>query len=217
MQGRRSGRCPRSEMITAIILAAGESRRMGTLKQVLPWGDATVVEAAVDAAQRATEVDEVVVVIGHEAQAVRAALETRTRPKMRIVVNPHYHLGMVSSVKAGVRALEPCVEAFLVAPADQPGIRPEVYDRVVRAYRKLGPQAQIVVPVCGRKGGHPTLFAAGLCQEILDLPHCGEGLRDILRKHEGKVARVEVEDLAVAEDLDTMEEYERALRRTSCH
>lgn len=202
-------------MITAIILAAGESRRMGTLKQVLPWGETTVVGAAVDAAQGATEVDEVVVVIGHEAQTVRTALEARSRPKVRIVVNPRYHLGMLSSVKAGVEALEPYVEAFLVAPADQPGIRPELYDRVVREYRKAGPRVRIVVPVCGGKGGHPTLFARNLCQEILDLPDGGEGLREIVRKHEGKTVRTEVGDLAIAEDLDTMEDYERALRRAS--
>ncbi len=200
-------------MIAAVILAAGESRRMGELKQVLPWDGATMVEAAVDAACAATELHEVVVVVGHEAGTVRAALEKRDRPKTRIVVNARYRQGMLSSVKAGVSALGPCVEAFLVAPADEPGTCPEAYSRVIRKYRDLRPRVQVVVPVRGCRGGHPTLFAAELREEILGLPCEGEGLREILRTREGRLARVEIGDLGEVEDVDTREDYERALRR----
>lgn len=195
----------------AVILAAGESRRMGRLKQVLPWGDRTVVEAAVDAALGAPDVNEVVVVLGHEAEVVRAALMSRPRPGMRIVVNADYHLGMLSSVKAGVRALTAEAEAFLVAPADQPGLRPEDYDLVVRAYRHARPRADIVVPMCGGRGGHPTLFAGALRQEVLDLPDDGHGLRDLIVRREGRVLRVELGRPGMVEDLDTADDYEQAL------
>ncbi len=198
-------------MITAVILAAGESRRMGRLKQVLSWGDRTVVEAAVDAALGAPEVDVVVAVLGHEAETVEAALESRTRPRMRIAINPDYPLGMLSSVKAGVKALGARVEAFLVTPADQPAIRSEDYSLVVEAYRRAQPPVDIVVPTFGGKGGHPTLFAGALRQEVLELPYSGQGLRDIVKRHESRVARVEMGERAVVEDLDTIEEYTRAL------
>ncbi|MGE5572715.1 MAG: nucleotidyltransferase family protein [Bacteroidota bacterium] len=198
-------------MIAAVILAAGESRRMGRLKQVLSWGDRTVVEAAVDAALGAPEVDVVVAVLGHEAEMVEAALRSRPRPRMRVAANPDYRLGMLSSVKAGVRALEPGVEALLVALADQPAIRPEDYSMVVQAYRRARPRADIVVPTFGGKGGHPTLFAGALRQEVLELPYSGQGLRDLVRGHEGRVARVEMGERAVVDDLDTIEDYTRAL------
>lgn len=195
----------------AVILAAGESRRMGRLKQVLPWGDRTVVEAAVDAALAAADIDEVVVVLGHEAEVVRAALMSRPRPGMRIVVNADYRLGMLSSVKSGVRALAAETGAFLVAPADQPGIRPDDYGLVVQAYRRARPRVDIVVPTYGGRGGHPTLFAGALRQEVLDLPDNGQGLRDLIVRREGRVLRVELGRPGMVEDLDTPEDYEQAL------
>lgn len=195
----------------AVILAAGESRRMGRLKQVLPWGDRTVVEAAVDAALAAPDVDEVVVVLGHEAEVVRAALMSRARPGMRIVVNADYHLGMLSSVKSGVRALAAETGAFFIAPADQPGICSEDYGLVVQAYRRARPRVDIVVPTYGGRGGHPTLFAGALRQEVLDLPDDGQGLRDLIVRREGRVLRVELGRPGMVEDLDTAEDYERAL------
>lgn len=195
----------------AVILAAGESRRMGRLKQLLPWGDRTMVEAAVDAALAAPEIDEVIVVLGHEARLVAYALASRSRPGMRVVVNPDYRLGMLSSVKTGVRALGPETEAFLIAPADQPGISEGDYCLVVQAYLSALPRVDIVVPTYRGRGGHPTLFAGALRQEVLDLPHDGRGLRDLISRHEGRVLRVELERSGMVEDLDTAEDYERAL------
>ncbi|MGE5594289.1 MAG: nucleotidyltransferase family protein [Betaproteobacteria bacterium] len=195
----------------AVILAAGESRRMGRLKQTLPWGDRTVVEAAVDAALDAADVSEVVVVLGHEAQAVASALTSRPRPRMRVVVNADYHLGMLSSVKTGVRALADGIEAFLVAPADQAGVSAEDYRLVVQAYRRARPQVDIVIPTCRGRGGHPTLFAADVRREVLDLPYDGRGLLDLIARHEGRVLRVELDRPGMVADLDTAEDYERAL------
>lgn len=195
----------------AVILAAGESRRMGKLKQTLPWGDRTVVEAAVDAALGAADVCEVVVVLGHEARSVAAALASRPRPRMRLVVNADYRLGMLSSVKTGVRALSDEIEAFLIAPADQPGISCEDYRLVVQAYRNARPRVDVVIPTYRGRGGHPTLFATGLRHEVLDLPYDGRGLRDLIARHEDRVLRAELDRPGMVADLDTAGDYERAL------
>jgi molybdenum cofactor cytidylyltransferase len=185
---------------------------MGRLKQILPWGDRTVVEAAVDAALGVPCIDEVVVVVGHEAHRVASVLSSRPRPRMRVVENCDYLLGMLSSVKAGVKALDPETEAFLVAPADQPGISSRDYALVVQAYRSALPPVDIVVPTCRGRGGHPTLFAGSLRQEVLDLPFEGHGLRDLVARHEGRVLRVECDRPGMVQDLDTAEDYERALQ-----
>ncbi len=199
--------------ISAIILAAGESRRMGTLKQVLPWYDKTVVEASVDAACSAKAVSQVVVVLGHEADRVRAVLEKKARPKMRLALNPEYKVGMFSSVKTGIRFLHPAVEAFFIAPADQPEIEPEAYDSLAGAFESLRESIDIVIPVYKGRGGHPTLFSVALCHEIMDMPYHGNGLRDVIRKHEGRVAQVNMETASIIRDLDTLEDYNQAIAR----
>ena len=203
--------------VGAIILAAGESRRMGTLKQLLPWGDRTVVEASVDAACNARLVSQVIVVLGHEADQVRAVLEQRSRPKMRIALNPDYKLGMLSSVKAGISSLGPTVDAFFIAPSDQPEIPQEAYDHVIETFRKTlnepGQSQDIVIPVHKGRGGHPTLFPAALRREIMDLPYDGRGLRDVIQEHEDRVIRVDMENAGIIHDLNTSEDYRQAIRR----
>ncbi len=188
---------------------------MGTLKQVLPWGEATVIEASVDAACDAQEVGQVVTVLGHEADRIRAVLDKKSRPKLSLTLNPDYKLGMFSSVKAGISSLDPRIEAFFVAPGDQPEIRPEEYDKILEAFRDLGQPADIVIPVYQGRGGHPTLFRASLCSEILGMPCHGNGLRDVIRKHEAKVVRVNMEHPGIIHDLDTKEDYRQAMNRRS--
>ncbi|NLJ60133.1 MAG: nucleotidyltransferase family protein [Firmicutes bacterium] len=204
-------------MIGAIILAAGESKRMGTLKQVLPWGDKTVIEASVDAACNAPGVSQVVTVLGHEAARIRAVLDKESRPKLRLTLNPDYKSGMFSSVKAGISSLDPRIEAFFVAPADQPEIQPEVYEKILEVFRRQGQSDDIVIPVYQGRGGHPTLFRAALRSEIMSMPYDGNGLRDVIRKHEDRVFRVNMEYSGIIYDLDTKEDYHRAMYRRTRH
>src|SRR5947209_15673244 len=103
-------------MIMAIVLAAGESRRMGRLKPLLPFGTRTVIETVVDSL-RASPVDEILVVTGYRSEAIEAAL---ARAPARTVRNPDYARGMLSSVQCGVAAAAPATTWFLLALADQP-------------------------------------------------------------------------------------------------
>lgn len=202
-------------MTGAIILAAGESTRMGALKQILPWGDKTVIEASVDAACDCPKLDQVVVVLGHEAKKIQAVLDKETRPKLRVTLNPDYKSGMFSSVKAGIASLDPRIEAFFIAPADQPEIEPEVYEKLLKIFRDPGRSADIVIPQYQGRGGHPTLFRATLCNEIMGMSYHGNGLRDVIQKHNDRVTRVSIEHSGIIHDLDTQEDYSQAMHRRS--
>src|SRR5215475_6978410 len=117
--------------LAGIVLAAGESRRMGQPKQLLPFGERTILERVVDTLLTAG-VGEVIVVLGHLAERVRTVL--RERP-VRAAVNESYRQGMLSSVKCGVRAVGPGYDAVLFALGDQPHIEGSVVSEVMQAYR----------------------------------------------------------------------------------
>jgi molybdenum cofactor cytidylyltransferase len=189
-------------MIAAIVPAAGYSQRMGTQKLLLPFGDTTIIGQVVDELLR-SRVGEVYVVVGHQAERLKAALSGR---RVSIVVNPEYAQGMLSSVRCGLRAMSPSCEAVLVALGDQPAITVELVDAMVEAFRTG--RHRIVVPVHGGRRGHPLLFSAEYCQEILR-QHDDLGLRGLLRAHPDDVFELPVSTPAVLSDIDYPEDYQR--------
>ena len=134
-------------MICAIVPAAGESRRMGRHKLLLPFGSTTVIAHIVDQLL-ASVVDEVLVVVGHAGDRVAEALGDRP---VTIVPNPDYRSGMLSSVRCGLRAVPEGCRAVLVALADQPTITRRLIDKLVGAYASN--DKGIVVPVHGGRRG----------------------------------------------------------------
>src|ERR1051325_6397970 len=148
-------------MISAVLLAAGESRRMGEFKQLLAFGGKTFVECCVDnlLASRASEV---IVVTGHRADEVRAALATRP---VKFADNARYRDGMSSSIRRGVEEAAEGARACLIALADQPQIGVEVIERVIEAYERDRPL--VVVPTYRGKNGHPIILDLELRSEIL--------------------------------------------------
>ncbi len=210
-------------MIWAVILAAGESRRMGTQKLLLPYGEATVVEAVLRAA-RGSRVDRVLAVLGADAGEVRRALERGTAAEressavagpasggLAFAVNEDYRSGMLSSVKAGFRALPDDAEAAVVMLGDQPFVAPRVIDAVVDAYREGG--RGIVVPVFRGRRGHPVLVDGKYRDEVLGLDP-DDGLRQLLGAHPDDVREVEAGDAAILRDLDTPADYREGVRST---
>ena len=188
-------------MIWGIILAAGESRRMGRQKLLLPFGEATVVEAVVRTAL-ASGVDRALVVLGADREAVRAKLEPSG---VDFAVNERFADGMLSSIQTGFRALPPEAEAAVVMLGDQPFLPPQVVDEVVRGYRESG--KGIVIPVFRTRRGHPVLVDLKYRDEVLALDP-SDGLRRLMRTHPEDIAEVEVDDANILRDLDTPEDYE---------
>lgn len=195
-------------MIWAVVLAAGESRRMGTQKLLLPFGRATVVETVV-AAAAGSRVDRVLAVLGADADEVRRKIGAGGGPAVSFVLNEGYRSGMLSSVQAGFGALPGDAEAAVVMLGDQPFLRAPVIDVVVEAYRAGG--KGIVVPVFRGRRGHPVLVDMKYRDEVRGLDPA-DGLRQLLGAHPDDVGEVEVDDAAILRDLDTPEDYQEGVK-----
>jgi molybdenum cofactor cytidylyltransferase len=185
----------------AILLAAGRSRRMGAFKPLLPFGGVSVAEACV-ASLRAGGVGQVVVVVGHRAAEMRAALAHLEG--LSFAVNEVAGSEMGVSVARGVGALSDEAEAVLVALVDQPAVPPSEIERLVEARRRAG--ARLVVPEWEGRGGHPVLVDLTLRGELSSLvPE--KGLRALFDAHRDEVLRVPAGSPYVARDMDTWEDY----------
>ena len=196
-----------NEQIYGLVLAAGMARRMGSTKQLLPFGDRTVLQTVVDTLHGA-DLAGVVVVLGHDADAVRESL--RDRPVL-CCVNEAYREGMFSSVLCGLHHLPADADAVLIALGDQPQIELNVVRAVLRAYRE-GDRG-IMIPISGGKRGHPVLINLSRYRgEILRLSG-DEGLKPVMRGHPQDTLEVPVDDEGILRDLDTPEDYRSELER----
>lgn len=187
-------------MITALILAAGQSKRMGQPKMLLPWGETTVLEKII-ATFRAAGIEDILVVTGGDRERVEALVGESART----VFNPDYAEGeMLSSVQAGLAGLRPVTEAALIGLGDQPQVREGSVRAVVEEYRKSG--ASLVVPSFQMRRGHPWLVARPYWDEILAM-RPPASLRDFLNHHAEKIRYVEIDNSSILQDLDTPEDY----------
>lgn len=193
-------------MISAIVLAAGESKRMGRPKMLLPWGRMTVIEQVIKTFLNAG-VEEIVVVTGGAKEQVEKVIESYP---VRVVHNPDFVSGeMVSSLQQGLRALSNQAQAALIGLGDQPQVQEESVRTVLDAYQKT--QARLVVPSFQMRRGHPWLVARTLWHEILDVEP-PESSRDFLNKHADEIHYVNVNTPSILADLDTPEDYQNAPR-----
>jgi molybdenum cofactor cytidylyltransferase len=187
----------------AIILAAGRSRRMGAFKPLLPFGATTVVESCVENL-RGAGVAEIVVVLGHRAEELRARL---SHAPVRFALNEDAGSEMGASVARGVEQVSGGMRAVLVALADHPAVTTDAIKFVIETHAREG--ARFVVPTWQGRGGHPVLVDLAYREELLRLNET-RGLRGLLEAHAAEVSRVEVDCPYVARDMDTWEDY-RAL------
>lgn len=191
--------------ISGILLAAGLSTRMGEPKQLLPFGESTIVETVVDNMLGA-KFDEVIVVVGHRAEAIQKKLGTRP---IKTVFNPDYRDGMLTSAQAGIRTLE-ASDAFALMLVDQPFITSALIDQVVDAYAYT--EKGIALPSYNYKRGHPVIFDQKYARDILALTAESGGVRALFKKYGDDIHYVTVDTDAVLRDIDYREDYERALR-----
>jgi molybdenum cofactor cytidylyltransferase len=190
-------------MIVAIVLAAGASTRMGRQKLLLPMANGRpLVRVAVEQVL-AAGIDDTVVVLGREAEAVARTL---VGLPVRTVVNPRYAEGQSTSVHAGIDALPAGTEAAVIALGDQPLPDPGVIRRLVAAFRTT--RQPIVVPVYRDGRGNPVLFAATLFAELRAVTG-DRGGREVIAQDPGRVAEVAL-DAAMPADIDTPEDYDAA-------
>ncbi len=200
----------RDPKTAALLLAAGESRRMGQLKALLPWQGTTLLShqlAALDTAG----VGCLMVVLGHRAAELQEVLQSEkaSRPALDWVVNPDYLQGKTTSIKAGLRVLSAHnLQNILILNVDQPR-RPELLGYLLRQHRAAA--ALITIPAYRGKGGHPVIVDAALLDDLLGITEETQGLRAVMERHKGFIHRAEVDTPEALWDLNTPEEYRAAL------
>ncbi|MGI9951772.1 selenium cofactor biosynthesis protein YqeC [Moorellaceae bacterium AZ2] len=197
---------PPASRVGIIILAAGEGRRYGAPKQLLPWQDKTILQHVVEVAL-AAGLGDVVVVLGHAANEIARVLQ---QYPVNLVYNPAYREGMSTSLQAGLRALSPGVTGALVVLGDQPGISPSVLRAVGDAYLRQG--KKLVAPLYGGKRGNPVLVDSALWEELGHL-RGDQGARRLFERYPGEVGLVPVDCPGVIYDIDTPADYRRWVKK----
>lgn len=189
--------------MTAVVLAAGQSSRMGAPKQLLPWGDTTVLGQTIDNLQRSL-VNEVVVISGFQAEAIG---EVAARYGVKTMVNQDFENGgMISSVQTALRVLPDNREAILVMLADQPMIEPETVDVLMKAW--LGNRGELIAPVFNGRRGNPVIFGRRYFDELLAVSR-GANPREVLERRVDEIEMVAVDSETIFHDLDRLDDYDR--------
>ena len=192
--------------VAGVVLAAGESRRMGQLKALLPFGPRTVIEQVLQPLLGA-DLSEVAVVLGHRADEIAAVLEPLP---VRLLYNPDYRLGMTSSVQVALRALAPVPDAYLLALVDQPQIGLQVVQQLLAAHART--RKGLIIPVWQGKRGHPLLLAAAYRTAVLALGP-DQGLNVVTRGFPHDTLELPINTDDVLRDMDYREDYEAELQR----
>jgi len=191
---------PRVPRITAVILAAGQSRRMGSANKLLEEIDGAAMVRQVVAQATASQADDVIVVLGHEGSAVRAAL---TDTRVTFADNPHFADGLSASLKAGIAAVPARSDGAVVLLGDMPAVTAAHIDQVIAAFNPVEGRS-ICVPTTRGKRGNPMLWGRDYFAEIGDLS--GDvGARHLVGAHADAVCEVALEDDAIFVDVDTPE------------
>jgi molybdenum cofactor cytidylyltransferase len=191
-------------MVSAVVLAAGASTRMGSQKLLLPLGGEPLVRRTVRQICDAG-FDEVLVVVGHEQEKVLAALEGLP---IRHALNTAFETGMGSSFRTAVERLGDC-DAAMFALGDQPFVTTKEYRSLLDTYRQHTPR--IVSVRYGEVTAPPHLFSRVLLPELAQLTH---GARSVLDRHRDETIVLQFPS-ELLQDIDTPEDYERAKSRLS--
>jgi molybdenum cofactor cytidylyltransferase len=192
-------------MFTAVVPAAGMSTRLGRNKLLLPFKGKSLIAHAVDTLL-VSMVDEIIVVLGHEADQVRAAIGKKP---VRFVENPDYQRGLRTSVHAGFAAVSVNTRAIMVYLADQPLLEAREVDLLIHAFAEAGKtDKNIVVPLFRGQRGNPVIVSSSYQNAILAIAD-ETGCRRVIKQNPDQVLAVEMETDHVVRDIDTMEAYER--------
>lgn len=193
----------------AILLAAGESSRMGQLKALLPWHGQSLLEHQLSAL-REGGAEKVIVVLGHRADDLRSLCEGRDG--VTWTLNPDYLQGKTTSIKAGLAALDPAAaDEILLLNVDQPRSSEDVA-RVLQVHRAN--VCAITVPEYRGKGGHPIAISSSLLPELLAIDEESQGIKAVVRRRPEAVHRFLMDNPEILLDLNTPEQYRAALDAT---
>jgi molybdenum cofactor cytidylyltransferase len=183
-----------------IILAAGESSRMGSPKSLLELHGETFLDRLIRCLE--VQCSPVIVVLGHTPEAIRAGV--RVPGKAEFVLNPQYQFGQFSSLQCGLRAVPAETEGVVFTPVDHPNIEAATIRRLIES------AAPVAIPQYLGRHGHPVLFSRALIAEFLALSPV-EQARTVLHRHAKEIRYIDVSDAGILDDIDDPEAYHRLL------
>jgi molybdenum cofactor cytidylyltransferase len=192
-------------LVSAILLAAGKSERMGQNKLLLPFGGRTVIQRTLDSLI-ASRTGEVVVVLGSKAEEINESIGNR---RARVVLNPNFAKGMSTSLIAGLGMVNSQARFIIVALGDQPLITTLVYNQLIEA--ALSTDKGIILPTCKGGRGNPIVISTRYRTEILKQTGDNGG-RELLKSYPEDVLEVPVDCEGVVVNINTKEEYEKRLK-----
>lgn len=192
--------------VVGVVLAAGESRRMGRLKALLPFGPHTVIEHVLQPLLQA-DLAAVTVVLGHRAADIAAVLAGLP---VQLLHNPQYQHGMTTSVQVALRDITPVPDAYLLALVDQPHLHLEIIQQLLASFAHT--RKGFVIPTYEGKRGHPIILSAAYRQDVLALG-LDQGLNVVTRGHPEDTLEVPVSSDDILRDMDYPQEYAAELQR----
>jgi len=193
---------PKTNFVSAVLLAAGRSRRMGRFKPLLPFGDQTVIQTCINHI-RAAGIIEIVLVLGHRAKDIQDHLK---ECDLTFACNHEPESPMSASISVGVSALSPNARSTLIALVDHPAVPPSVLTQLIAEWQS--DRGRLIQPEYQGHGGHPVLIDLEYRAELLNL-NPQRGLRSLIEAHWAQVRRVPTDSPYVARDMDTWEDYLR--------
>ncbi len=191
-------------MVSAILMAAGESKRMGKPKQLMPFGRSTILEQTVDNLL-SSKITEIIVVVGYKAEEMIKTIASRP---VKIAVNLMYQLGMSTSIVTGLNLINAKTQAVMLALADQPLVDSKTINQLIEEF--FNHNKGIAVPAYQGTRGHPVIFSIKYKKELLGLT--GDiGGKQVINQHPGDILEVSVDSESINLDIDNINDYQSLL------
>jgi CTP:molybdopterin cytidylyltransferase MocA len=190
-------------ILSCILLSAGLSSRFGVPKALARINHETVIEY-LQKLLLATDLTEIIVVLGHRAHLIKPLLFNHKR--IRVVHNKDYKLGQTSSFQAGLREISSGAEGIMLFPIDYPMIRKGTLEELIAYF--WGKTPTILVPAWQGRRGHPPIFHARIKEELLSLGHF-VGVNTIIRRHQTDTVLLPMDDRGVIQSFNTQEEFDQ--------
>ena len=187
-------------MISAILLAAGESKRMKDENKLIKEINGLPLIKHVVKNILGSSIDELIIVLGHEKNIIENLI--KPNKKIKFVFNKDYKSGMASSIKIGLNNLSKKTEAFFICLADMPMVNPSIYNQMIKSRN----QKDILVPTCNKQKGNPVLFNKSMKEIIMNI-NGDIGAKKIIELNKNKIFNLEINDKGIFKSLDTQKDF----------
>ena len=199
--------------ISGIVIASGEGKRIGRIKQLLPWKNSTILGNIIDTLKD-TNLDKIYIVLGHEKEKILENIKPHLTENFEVIFNKNYKKGMLTSIQEAMKKISDDYFGFIIFLGDQPFIKKETVERFVE--RIKAKDYPIIVSCYKGERGHPTFISLEFKEKILSMDPEKGALRDIIydARNRNLVFDFETDDNDVIKDIDTYEDY---LREKEAH